>query len=467
MGSLTLRADLAVPVVGDVAAHEAATSTAGRRARWAGRIAAVLVVASEFKLRTRDAGAALAAEVDTQVLVELAAYTAVGSALLLHRAAGALQVRAGAVHAGATTLPPGSPVQALRLVAVLAMVTAFWSPTTIAPVRALQLVVIVELAAEAAMCCRSSPCAAGELLRGFRSVLLVAVAVAAVLTGALPRFGYFTDAATEPRFRLLAMHPIATGILLSVVAVLVLRPALEAIVRRGLRAAGSARTTGSLAAGALCLLGAVATRERAVVISLLVALLVIARLITDVRQRQLLVTSGLALLGVGVLAVAGPVEEYLRRGQSDEQLATLSGRLDLFRVAGRLFVEEPVIGHGYLSGRSVFLPHLDWAGESHNVVVEILVSTGLVGLVVFGFLAVRAWLALRRGLRGTDPARRSTAVDAASLLVLVALLGATTDGVAGPPRLQVIALGIAVAVLEPLGRRPRRTSGDRSADRDQ
>jgi O-antigen ligase len=78
--------------------------------------------------------------------------------------------------------------------------------------------------------------------------------------------------------------------------------------------------------------------------------------------------------------------DYARRGESTASLRSLTGRTELWAVLQQSFVQSPVIGHGYFvtseTGR------IDvWAGpgnrSAHNIFLQVAVTTGLVGLVLF------------------------------------------------------------------------------------
>ncbi len=78
--------------------------------------------------------------------------------------------------------------------------------------------------------------------------------------------------------------------------------------------------------------------------------------------------------------------EYLTRGQSTKQLTHLSGRLEMWKAVWEQFEKSPLIGHGYFvtseNGK------LDvWERRTnhtaHNLVLQVLVSTGLVGAMIF------------------------------------------------------------------------------------
>jgi O-antigen ligase len=77
---------------------------------------------------------------------------------------------------------------------------------------------------------------------------------------------------------------------------------------------------------------------------------------------------------------------YVQRGQSIDQLRQVSGRDELWELIWEQFKDSPVIGHGYFVTSST--GKLDvWGAttteDAHNVGLQVLVSTGMVGGVIF------------------------------------------------------------------------------------
>ena len=110
---------------------------------------------------------------------------------------------------------------------------------------------------------------------------------------------------------------------------------------------------------------------------------------------------------------------YITRGQSQQQLSRLSGRVEMWNAVLEQFEKSPLIGHGYFvtseNGR------LDvWDGPSnhtaHNLVLQVLVSTGVIGGIVFFVAFWRIGSAVWR-LRWGDSSAKCTFV----LLLLIGL----------------------------------------------
>ncbi|MBI1952736.1 MAG: O-antigen ligase family protein [Candidatus Omnitrophica bacterium] len=103
-----------------------------------------------------------------------------------------------------------------------------------------------------------------------------------------------------------------------------------------------------------------------------------------------------------------------------------SQRLEMWRVAWRMILDRPWVGHGlntFMANFSAYAPaDLSGPAYAHNVLLQTAAETGWIGLGTFlGFLALWArslWLALRRTDPG-QPARER-----------LALLGLTAGGAA-------------------------------------
>jgi O-antigen ligase len=148
---------------------------------------------------------------------------------------------------------------------------------------------------------------------------------------------------------------------------------------------------------------------------------------------------------------------YVQRGQSIDQLRQVSGRAELWELIWEQFKTSPVIGHGYFVTSST--GKLDvWGGttaeDAHNVGLQVLVSTGIVGstiflwalFVSFGHLArsLVSMLTLRVSRASAAPAPPSKVEGDFILFVMVVsiwFLGWTQSCVSflGPIRPEVVA----------------------------
>ena len=130
---------------------------------------------------------------------------------------------------------------------------------------------------------------------------------------------------------------------------------------------------------------------------------------------QLLAGAVVAATGLGAIFLAvdpglsevdrgrKDLSAYWRRGETDEQMSSLNGRGDLWEAVWVEVGHAPLVGHGYfLTARTGLLDV--WSGPAvrtaHNVLLQVLVSTGLVGLGLFVWAMVRPLRAAARELRG-------------------------------------------------------------------
>lgn len=119
------------------------------------------------------------------------------------------------------------------------------------------------------------------------------------------------------------------------------------------------------------------------------------------RYLQALLLAGLALAALLLVdpnfrytsAAAEVAEGYVTRGESKEQLSSATGRDILWEVLWDSWKESPWIGHGYLVGTRNGIVDVWTVAENrpaHNVWLQALVSTGVVGFVLF--VSAMLWL---------------------------------------------------------------------------
>jgi len=92
--------------------------------------------------------------------------------------------------------------------------------------------------------------------------------------------------------------------------------------------------------------------------------------------------------------------------EATQYLGTLSGRLPLWEFALQQAWEKPIAGHGFFSSRFIVMDRFAFAGTAHNTFIDILLTTGIVGLIllaVFSWYVVRGgWMLKNRMLIGTS-----------------------------------------------------------------
>lgn len=99
----------------------------------------------------------------------------------------------------------------------------------------------------------------------------------------------------------------------------------------------------------------------------------------------------LALFVVGaVIAMLVSDTDYL--ADIPPEVMTLNGRLDLWLASLDFAFADPLrtfFGYGYYASRFVLLDSFDWGGHTHQVLLEVLLTTGIAGLSIFGYFLVR------------------------------------------------------------------------------
>ena len=101
-------------------------------------------------------------------------------------------------------------------------------------------------------------------------------------------------------------------------------------------------------------------------------------------------------------SVGGMVWAFLERGQDVQQLETLSSRADWWSFAWQKFLDRPLMGFGaYAAGRFAVLAQHGLGGTStmHSDYLEMIVGTGIWGLIPFLIALIGVWWFLIRYLR--------------------------------------------------------------------
>lgn len=98
---------------------------------------------------------------------------------------------------------------------------------------------------------------------------------------------------------------------------------------------------------------------------------------------------GWTMLGLGILGVMlfAPPEMVQRIGGSVDDVLqgdSLSGRRDIWADSLETFADHPIAGVGLDSHRESSI----YDKEAHNTILSILVESGIVGFVLFGFVAI-------------------------------------------------------------------------------
>ena len=127
---------------------------------------------------------------------------------------------------------------------------------------------------------------------------------------------------------------------------------------------------------------------------------------------------------VGIVTMGGLLWSYLQRGQTEDQLASLSSRADWWSFAWQTYLERPLLGFGaYAGGRFAVLAKLGLGGTStmHSDYLEILVGTSFWGMIPFLLALGATWWLLLRYVRdsSSDTEQRQLAFEALAILALL------------------------------------------------
>ena len=150
---------------------------------------------------------------------------------------------------------------------------------------------------------------------------------------------------------------------------------------------------------------------------LIVTALVAIPVVWSMYKRNLVIAFA-AVAGVGAAALPysqtvsrlpQAVTSYLMRGQTAADAYTVSGRTEVWDIAIKSFVEEPLFGHGYYSMTNTGKMYV-WGAErwqtAHNVYLHVLTGTGIIGLFLLLWALVHVMRPMIGYLRAHGPERR-------------------------------------------------------------
>jgi O-antigen ligase len=305
----------------------------------------------------------------------------------------------------------------------LALASAAWSLAPIVTLGfAFQLVAIYLLATLTAAIYREDPQRASTVLRRALRVLVQGVAVLCLVGLAFPYQGDPTTGDVA-RFTWPGSHPLVATADIGLAILVILFARKEIGFSR-------ATSAGVLALFGYCLyLGQARTAFIGLAVALLFGLWSAAEGRGWVRR-----LAGIAALLAAALAIesmfGGPITDYLYRGQSQQQVYSLNGRLGLWTFAIHQLhsAGQWLFGYGLGGSRVLLASSVLWAGDAHGAWIELLLSLGLVGVAVgAGVVATLAWR-LFQSARAGSLASRAIPV----LFVYVLAMSPAATGFAAP-----------------------------------
>lgn len=412
-------------------------------AQLAGIFFVVLALATELRFRRRDPTLALEGEADSAILAELAIWALVGGWITWQL------IRSGWLDWGLIKRS-GTTLKFLTAVAVMIVVSSYFAPGSISLVRGVQYATLVILALLVyRLVVKDAEAARVFWLSARRTMWLtafIAVVCSLALSTVVPDYGPEGLPGMEGRYEIFETHPIATAAILGLAFLALAAGWLASpdpwLKKRWFRLA----TIPLLATFAVLILS---TRARGALAATFVSFIVLTVLSRHVRRRGLLIlsaflASSMLMAGLGLRVLS----EAIIRGQSTDQLLSLTGRTRLFEVAWSLFMDNPITGYGYHAARVVFLERVHWAGHTHNAWFEIAINHGLIGLILFGSLLLLLGLRLCGALRSSDLQRANWSREGLTLMTFVLILGMVSAGFAGRPGSEVLALTWAVLLAD-------------------
>lgn len=163
----------------------------------------------------------------------------------------------------------------------------------------------------------------------------------------------------------------------------------------------------------------VLSQSRTSIVGLFVAILIIFLLI---KKKSILFLFSILILGFIFFELSSFILEFLRRGQDENLIYSLSGRTTAWSMGWDLFKESPIFGHGFVAGaRAKVLG--GGMSTMHGAVFDVLVGMGLLGLVTWGSaIIITAFSSLRLWKMTCGELSNASRVKHAEMLGLFALI---------------------------------------------
>jgi O-antigen ligase len=220
--------------------------------------------------------------------------------------------------------------------------------------------------------------------------------------------------------RLVGLYPYVDSNILALLATVSLLSVVSGV---------GSRITGSVPMRSLLLcadiVALVLSRSRA---ALTIGVLLLALMLVQLsRQTRAAVMGavGFVLAAAALVYQSQSLLTFLQRGQTGEQLASLTGRVDIWTTALDLARQHPWIGLGYYSGHRIAvtqqLPFDTQVINVDNVWVESLIDLGVVGLTLL-LLVVTSGVLRSLRARRTLPYRDSAFLGTTLLLATISTL---------------------------------------------
>ena len=176
--------------------------------------------------------------------------------------------------------------------------------------------------------------------------------------------------AERPRLMLAYAHPLLTGDLLALAIVSLFVVPVNKLLK----------TTAIILLSLLLWM----TDARGPTIALAVAL--IAMLVVKIRRASVkaIIFALVISIALGIALVFQ--DNLLKPFQAllTDDVYTLNSRTELWTSVFRHIAAQPIIGYGYYASRYLLMKDFIWGGHAHNSLLEVLLTTGLIGLTIVG-----------------------------------------------------------------------------------
>ena len=406
----------------------------------------ILAISPEAKWRLRDPSASAAANADLQTLVELGFYAGIGAWALWHLLRGWSSERYRLQTIGPAVL-------VLVAATLLIVSTGVLAVSSRSMTRSVQYGVMTVMTMVVFWESRGNTQFFEAFWRLVRRGFIVFAILATAVTAVVPSFdGSFDDAGIR-RYGWMEIHPITTAGMLGVALIAIFGAYLGLPDRLAFRRHFRILAFG-LSAAFLGLL--VLTNSRGATIATGLALVMLVTATPRKRLRRFAMLGLIVMIAVALAYFtseggSSQLQTFVNRGQTTEQLLSLSQRTTLFEIGMGYFAESPVFGHGYMIPGTLLRTHFVWAGHAHNVALEIMMGLGLVGLSVFilliGLIIRGIWL----GAHTATGRLTGIPAEASALITLILVQGVISDGFGGPVGWEVGLLMLTV-LMSDLGR---------------
>lgn len=389
---------------------------------WFAVCATALIVASDYKFRTRDPSQAISAAIDGAVVLELFVYALVGLAVIRRHGRPPRIARV-----------PAAVFLASFFTGLMVLSVTYASYPNYALVRSGQMVVLTSLMLLGASTVRR------EHLHRFLHAYLVVVMLSIVYGRVRPSTPL--NDLQIGRFTWLAIHPTVAGVFTGLAFVIA-----ASYATWGARPRPEPRwplpfyLLATVMSGGAMLLA----HTRGAVLGAIVGSVMALLLLADRRRRLHLLAAGAFGLVVTLLTAGQTIVAYFTRGDSAERIASLNSRTDLWAVALDAIESQPMFGYGIGSTRGIFYAEVGLGG-GHNAAVNVATDLGVVGLVCWAaMIATVLVVAVRSTRDGHDELTADRAL-VVGIVTFLLLDGMFYEGLGGPTNVAITTFYVCVA----------------------